>query len=268
MVKVTLHGEMGRDLGETWNLEINSIAEAFRAIEANTRKLRKWVMDRLEEFEYEILINKNLIKIKNPETIEELLRSELFLIYDAKNLKSIDLVPIPTGSGKTFKKVASVVGGVALVAGAVLGGAGAFGPGAASAISAFAPSLILGGLSLVSAGVTSLLAKPPPLVPYQAQQATTQNQGAIGQGGGPQSYLFNGPVNTVGEGGPVPVGYGTLMVGSTSVNVYYTNTYVVNRRNTYQNPNFGTYLQDTSYGYQNYFNEQMTLISQRSSFIN
>jgi hypothetical protein len=126
----------------------------------------------------------------------------------------------------------------------------------------------LAGLSLIAAGVTSLLAKPPPLLPFNAQQATTQNQGAIGQGGGPQSYLFNGPVNTVGEGGPVPVGYGTLMVGSVAVNVYYENIYVANLRQTDTNTASATFSQDTIFGKQFYYNEDMMLISQSSSYLN
>ena len=28
------------------------------------------------------------------------------------------------------------------------------------------------------------------------------------------SYLFSGPVNVLNEGGPVPIGYGRLIVGS------------------------------------------------------
>ena len=37
-----------------------------------------------------------------------------------------------------------------------------------------------------------------------------------GRGGTP-SYLFDGPTNVVGEGGPVPVGYGRLLIGSTAI---------------------------------------------------
>ena len=31
------------------------------------------------------------------------------------------------------------------------------------------------------------------------------------------SYLFNGPVNIINEGGPVPIGYGRLIVGSQTI---------------------------------------------------
>jgi hypothetical protein len=130
-----------------------------------------------------------------------------------------------------------------------------------------APSFILGGISLISVGVTNLLAKPPQHLTYQAQQATTQTQGAVGQNGGPQSYLFNGPINLVGEGGPVPVGYGQLMIGSTTSNVYYENTYVTNRRTTITTESDVRFLHDSSYGFQNYFNEQASLISQSSSYV-
>jgi hypothetical protein len=106
-----------------------------------------------------------------------------------------------------------------------------------------APVLILAGLGLLAAGVTSLLSKPPPLVPFNAQQADPINSSA-GEVGGPSSYLFNGPVNTVGEGGPVPVGYGTLLIGSNNVYASYDVQYKTNKRgiNQYNNTvNSGVY---------------------------
>ena len=99
---------------------------------------------------------------------------------------------------------------------------------------------------------------------YTAQQVNPIG----GDNGGPTSYLFNGPVNTVGEGGPVPVGYGTLMVGSIAANVYYENTYVTNKRSVVWKNDDIRFLQDNFFGFQNYFNEQMHLISQSSSYIN
>jgi len=255
MVKVNLHGRLGKEIGENWELEVLSVSEALRAIEANTGKFRKWILNKNQNhLEYAILINKKPLDFSNQPSIENIKNTEIYANFGNK-LQSIDIIPVIGGSGGGFMRIITIFVGAAALAASFFAGP-------------MAPFLALAGLSLIAAGVTSLLAKPPPLLPFNAQQATTQNQGAVGQGGGPQSYLFNGPVNTVGEGGPVPVGYGTLMVGSVAVNVYYQNIYVANLRQTNTDSTAMDFAQDSIYGKQFYFNEDMMLISQSSSYLN
>jgi predicted phage tail protein len=257
MVKVNLHGRLGKEIGEKWELDVSSVSEALRAIEANTGKFRKWILSKNQNYlEYAILINKKPLDFANQPTLQNMKDTEIYANFGNK-LQSIDIIPVIAGSGGGggFMKIITIFVGAAVLAASFFAGP-------------LAPFVALAGLSLIAAGVTSLLAKPPPLLPFNAQQATTQNQGAIGQGGGPQSYLFNGPVNTVGEGGPVPVGYGTLMVGSVAVNVYYENVYVANLRQTDTNTGSMTFTQDTIYGKQFYYNEDMMLTSQSSSYLN
>jgi predicted phage tail protein len=45
----------------------------------------------------------------------------------------------------------------------------------------------------------------------------------IQEGGGKPSYLFDGPSNILGEGGPVPVGYGRMKIGSQTVEITLKN---------------------------------------------
>jgi predicted phage tail protein len=257
MVKVTLHGKLGEDIGSEWDLDIHSVQEAFRAIEANTRKLKKWMFNEGSQYSICIFINKKPISLKDKDSIKS---SEIFCIF-GNQLKTIDIIPEIEGS-ITLPSWAQPYVGAATT---ILGGAAAI-AGGVYLDNDFSPFLVNAGLSLIAAGVTNLLSKPPPNVPYQAQQATTATQGAIGQNGGPQSYLFNGPVNIAGEGGPVPVGYGQLMVGSNAVNVFYENIYVANKRSVFTNPTDPTFLQDTFEGYQFPFNEQMMLVSQKAGY--
>ena len=42
-------------------------------------------------------------------------------------------------------------------------------------------------------------------------------------GGSKPSYLFDGPSNVIGEGGPVPIGYGRMKIGSQTVEVSVNN---------------------------------------------
>jgi predicted phage tail protein len=57
-------------------------------------------------------------------------------------------------------------------------------------------------LGLVFAGVSALLFAPPK---SQGPSERPENK--------PNTY-FNGPVNTIAQGHPVPIGYGELIVGS------------------------------------------------------
>jgi predicted phage tail protein len=210
MIRINLHGKLGEDIGESWDLEVSSVAEAFRAIESNTRKFRRWILKYANEYEYEILVDKSSLFSERPDfkSIQEIKNSELFINLDNK-IQVIDVVPCIIGGGG----VAKIVTGVVAIAAAVV-------------IGVFFPPLIplaigigIAGLGLIAAGTSELLSKPPPNVPFTAQQVNPI--GGEGESGGPTSYLFNGPVNTVGEGGPVPVGYGRLLIGGNNVYANY-----------------------------------------------
>ena len=54
MIRINLHGKLGEDIGESWDLEVSSVAEAFRAIESNTRKFRRWILKYANEYEVEL----------------------------------------------------------------------------------------------------------------------------------------------------------------------------------------------------------------------
>ena len=205
MITVNLHGKLGEDLGETWELDVSSVAEALHAIDINTKKLRHWLIYNKDQYEYEILADDNNFFDESPniKDINELKNSE-FCLNIKNKIKTIYIVPSIIGSGGIGK---IIVGAILIVA--------------AIAIAVFTPFLLpavaIGfvGLGLIAAGTSELLSKPPPSVPFTAQQVNPID--GQGEAGGPTSYLFNGPVNTVGEGGPVPIGYGELMVGGNNV---------------------------------------------------
>jgi predicted phage tail protein len=208
MIRVNIHGKLGQEIGEFWDLDVVSVSEALRAIEANTGKLRKFLLENKEVFEYEILINKENLFNEVPkfETIEDFKNSEFFLDISEK-VDTIDIIPEIIGSIGFLKRAAGIFLGGLSIAAAI------FIPFVAPVLAFAAPGLLFAGIGLVAAGVSSLLSKPPPNVPFTAQQADAID----GSAGGPSSYLFNGPNNTVGEGGPVPVGYGELIVGGHNI---------------------------------------------------
>ena len=86
-----------------------------------------------------------------------------------------------------------------------------------------ASSVLMGGFSLLMGGVAILSMNPPE---FDDHTEIVIQKGA----GGARSYLFNGPVNTNREGGPVPIGYGRLLVGSQMIQAtMYTRDIAANK---------------------------------------
>jgi len=219
MVEVELHGILAEKVKKTkWNLSVNSVGEAIRAIEANTRILYKTFYElEKDNLKYRVLINKKDFKIfKNSDEIENDLEkaiySNLTVSYKSEDLKSIDIIPIIEGAGSILSAVAGIV---LTIIGVVL----LFVPGG----QIFGAALIIAGIGLTAAGFLSLLSSPPPFV---APEFSSPEVAA--KGGGGKSYLFDGPTNTRGEGGPIPVGYGRLIVGSKTVSASFNTSYVKN----------------------------------------
>lgn len=253
MVKVILHGKLGEELNSEWDLEVTSVSEALRAIEANTRKFRRWLVQNKDIFAYEILVNQENLFSEQPNlnSLEDIKNSELCIDFKDK-IKTIDIVPVIIGAGFLKSAVAKIIIGVAVVIGAI-------------ALAVFTPFLLpalalgIAGLGLIAAGTSQLLSKPPPNIPFNAQQVDPIN----GSEGGATSYLFNGPVNTVGEGGPVPVGYGELLIGGNNVFSNYDITY-----RAYKSDFNSTSLQYSLEGQDSYsLNSRGFLIDQNPSLV-
>ncbi len=202
LTNIKVHGILAEQLGrKEWKLCVNSVSDAIRGVEANCKKFYKtlWENDR-KNIKYRVLINKKDFAIeegKDPNTLEGLGSSELML--NNPNIKTIDIVPVVEGAGGNAMAIITIVIGVVLIA---KGGYGAVVAGL-SKMTAMQGAMIVGGLGLVAAGVTNLLTPMPKFGDFREIEQ-----------GGSKSYLFNGPENTIREGGPVYVAYGRLLVGS------------------------------------------------------
>lgn len=207
---IKLHGVLGDSVGgRSWDLVVGSVGEAIRAIEVlSKRKLYKFLQEKDSEgLMYKVLINgrtvdTSKIKIDDIDTIKS---SELNMNFN--NLETIDIVPVIEGAGKSGSIGAIVLGAVLIVVGAILVATGV-GAGIGGA-------LIVAGLGLITAGVINLISSPPKFEDFREIK-----------NGGRSSYLFSGPQNTVREGGPVPVGYGRLIVGSQVLSASYEISHV------------------------------------------
>ena len=199
LVDITLHGVLGETVGEKWRLSVKSIAEAMHAIQMNSgHKLYKTLLDNdKRNIKYKVLVNQKTVTTEKELTIEDpkgIQESELCI--NRENIESIDIVPVLEGAGSLFDNA-----WFAIFLGIVLMGAGLGLLGFAAN-----PMLLMAGLGLVFQGVANLLSTPPKFEEFGDIDQNALNKRA--------SYLFAGPVNTVNEGGPVPILYGRLLVGS------------------------------------------------------
>jgi len=101
--------------------------------------------------------------------------------------EEIIIVEVPDGAKKALKLIAGII---LIVVGAVTGQAW----------------LVSIGVNLAVAGITELLAPGP-------ETEDSENE----------AYLFNGPVNNIKQGIPVPVLYGELIVGGGAISAFYSN---------------------------------------------
>lgn len=222
MLTVHLHGYLEEKFGTGYAFEARSVKEAIEALRANFD-------DFTEEFikddrAYHILID-------NTSSAEE----ECFLPLHKNSV--IDIVPVISGSGSFLKAIGIVILGAALIwAAPVLAGSltGALGIGATAAATATATGTIATaiagiGVSLIVAGVASLLYKEPKT-----------------KEGGSSSNLGKGE-NIVGQGYPVPLGYGRFLIGSIVLSASYVSSKLIEIPAwTYKNIATGTW-QDTGY---------------------
>jgi predicted phage tail protein len=204
MRKVFMHGEMGEKFGRELVLHVDSVPECVRLLEANyPGEFMPYLYDR----KFHVLVGKDI------ETAMSLSDETLPLQLGKKDIHFLPYVE-GGGGGKNGKGIFTVVLGVALIATGVGGALGAFG----AAANGFGTTAIsfgsLGGItfgniamfgaSLVLQGASTLLSHPP-----KSSGLTGANTNA--------SFLFNGAINNVQEGGPVPLLYGRFMAGSTVV---------------------------------------------------
>lgn len=200
MKHLQLHGVLADKFGEHWHLDVRNPAEALRAVAANHPTfLTHLIASQDEGVGYRVIIGER--------------DAALNQLGDPSGTETIHLVPVISGAKDGLGGI--LIGGL-LIAGAVASGGA--GMGLISAYDAgFAASGLTGGLSmaagslawsigvsLVLGGVSQMLAGNP--ASDNSMQSTT--------GEGLPSYHFNGPSNRMKEGGPVPLGYGRMIVGA------------------------------------------------------
>ena len=174
MKTIRLYGALGKKFGTHFELDVKSPAEAVRALCCQIKGLRQY-FETFSEPGYHIQVGEGY-------------RDETELCDPCANVEEIRIIPLVAGGGG----LAKVVIGIVLIAVAFIPGIGL----------PLALTLGAAGAGLVMYGLAGMLAQMPPGIDENAGPEATP------------SYLFNGPVNTLGPGQVVSVGYGELLVGS------------------------------------------------------
>jgi predicted phage tail protein len=191
LVKLKLHGNCWDKIPTDWEFKAKSLSRCIQLLELNCKRFYKTLyLNDKKNLKYEVIINGRKFKSdKELKTLEDIKNSELCMTY--KDLETVDIVPVLEGADSDTFQI--ILGVVLIIVGAFTGGA-----------------LIAVGIALIASGVVGLLTKPPKFEDFREIEQ-----------GGRTSYLFAGPQNIIGEGGPVPVGYGRLVVGSQVVSAAY-----------------------------------------------
>jgi predicted phage tail protein len=208
---IYLYGTAGRVHGRHFRLNVASPAEAVRAL----MTLRPGLRQMLRQGYWRVIVGA-------PHLANAI---DGRLLYMRAGDQPLHIVPATgaAGGGGVGKAVAGValIGASVLTAGlaapaglAALGTFGGFAGalGSEVAIGGVGLGLTYGGIALAGAsmvlgGISSLLTTPP------AQTQATQPTAMAPPGNNP-SFLFNGVTNNSQQGGPVPLVFGTHLVGS------------------------------------------------------
>lgn len=214
MRTVYLYGQLADDFGPSFRLRANTLGAVVKLLEANfPGQFMRHVMNGY----YRVVAGASLDDVSGIQFEESLARSGLNL-----GSKDVHIMPVPEGSGGNGFKI---LAGVALVAAAFTGvglaAGGAFsavyGPSQGLAAAAFSVggfsvsygSIALFGANLLISGIAGMLTPTPKISPQDYSQREQADQRP--------SYIFNGAVNTVEQGGPIPVVYGRMYIGSTVI---------------------------------------------------
>jgi predicted phage tail protein len=203
--KVKLYGELAERYGKDWSLDINSPKEAVRALIANNPDFAQFVGTSQDRgVGYKISVGGTYLD----DPVNE--------IYNPSGRQEIKIIPVILGAKNKdgWKKIIIgallIWGGGALVAaaeGAALAAATAgSGYAGATAVSAGGVAAGLAGTAAVKIGHAMVLGGVGMLLTPTPKDVEETN-----------NYAFNGAINTVRQGVPVPICYGQLLVGSSVI---------------------------------------------------
>ena len=193
MKTIMLYGQLGKKYGKVHRYDVKNPAEAIRALCATQEGFKDSL---ISGGEFKILIGGK----------QDLDEQEL--LHPVSDKESIRIIPVVSGSNQAVGKVILGAALVYFAPPALLLAGPAFGL-SATAATLIATGIQSVGYGLILGGISQLLFAPPKI---------DNNDPANNKA----SFMFNGAVNTIAQGNPVPVLYGELIVGSQVVSAGLT----------------------------------------------
>lgn len=193
---IVLHGRLGEEFGGPYPLDVISPAEAVRALCVMVKGFRA----SLREGHYRV--------IRGPlDRGREIGEDTLTMRLGAAT--ELHIVPVVGGGANALGKI---IAGIALIAAAFLA------PYALPSIS-FAAGSVAASITGVAVGIGASLALGGVAMMLAPAPQTQNGNASVDQ---MQSFLFGGLTNVATQGGPVPLVYGRMRVGSVEVSVGVT----------------------------------------------
>ena len=203
MKVVKVYGALKKRLGQSrFEFDVETPAEALRALIANFPGLEKWIIDSEKDgVGYRVNVGKERVGPENAE----------ILGYPWSDRDVFSIAPVVMGARKGSWGMiflgAALIGASFFFPGAGMFGANALTWGSTTMTAvgtALGSGISMIGASLVLSGVSELIS-PQPGFPDMKQANTLQ------------SFSFSGITNTAQVGTPVPIAYGRLYVGSSVI---------------------------------------------------
>lgn len=190
MKTIRMYGEMGKLFGREYKLDVETPAEAVRALCVQVKGFRDYLFNHANDY-YKVFVGGSSIDDKQ-------------LCYPASDREIIRIAPAVQGAGGGFGRV--ILGAALIGVGVMTGGASmtmgaAWAAGGAQFLGYVATQV---GISLVLGGVAEMLS-PSQSAPSSRDVERPENK---------PSMLFDGAVNTTAQGNGVPLCYGKMLVGS------------------------------------------------------
>lgn len=192
--KIKLLGYLGKKFGKEHKMDVQSPAEALRALCSQVRGFKEYLLGSGREKKFKVIVGNAALQ-----DIEK----ESRLVSEGSD---IILAPVVKGGG----------GGVGqVVLGAALIGLAIWNPAFLSMTSSTALAVGAAGAGIMLGGILGMTMRPP-ATPSPSERSKDNDR----------SYLFNGAVNTTQQGQPIPIGYGRMRIGSQVVSASISTTQI------------------------------------------
>ena len=186
MITVFLEGELGANISKEWKLGVRTVADALRAIQANTGNFLGSVIK--SKNQYVVMVDGK--PVENTASLHMRVK------------KSIHFIPVLGGTAVVIPAFIEAVIAVKGFLAAHLAWYAALDVGIQYVIAAL---IVIGGYALISYGISLLVESI--MDPGDPDRRMTS------------SFLFTGPQNVASQGDVVPIAYGRLLVGSKIISV-------------------------------------------------